>query len=74
MRYDFPSDTSLFRNRDMLEFDFIPEPFRYRERQLRDLAFALSPWHLWKLPVQHGYSRVPRHRKDNGHPYDVCRA
>ncbi len=43
MRYYFPSDTSLFRNRDMLEFDFIPEPFRYRERQLRDLAFALSP-------------------------------
>jgi len=45
------SDQTLFRDRDVLEIDHIPAQFEYREAQLRDLAFSMSP----------GSPRIPGH-------------
>jgi len=36
-------DHALLRDCDVLEFTHIPEQFNYREAQLKDLAFSLSP-------------------------------
>ncbi len=36
-------DYTLLRDSDVLEFTHIPEQFNYREAQLKDLAFSLSP-------------------------------
>lgn len=37
------SDHIIFRDRDVLEFDHIPEQFNYRDAQMKDLAFSLGP-------------------------------
>ncbi len=37
------TDHTLFRDRDVLESDHIPEQFNYREAQMKDLAFSLGP-------------------------------
>jgi len=39
----FSSDHTIFRDRDVLEFDHVPEQFNYRDAQMKDLAYALSP-------------------------------
>lgn len=39
----FSSDHTIFRDRDALEFDHVPEQFNYRDAQMKDLAYALSP-------------------------------
>jgi len=36
-------DHAIFRDSDVLEFTYMPEQFNYREAQLKDLAFSLSP-------------------------------
>ena len=44
MKYQYlMSDQTLFRDRDVFEIDHIPDQFEYREAQLRELAFSLSP-------------------------------
>ncbi len=37
------SDQTLFRDPDLFDFDHPPEEFNYRDTQMNDLAFALSP-------------------------------
>jgi len=43
----FPSlyqqDHTIFRNRDVLELDFVPEEFKYRDSQMKELAYCLQP-------------------------------
>jgi cell division control protein 6 len=33
-------DESLFRDLDVLEIDYVPEQFEYRDTQMRELAYA----------------------------------
>lgn len=37
------SDQTLFRDRDALDLDHLPDQFNYREPQLNELAFAVGP-------------------------------
>ena len=39
----FPPDHTIFRDRNVLEFDYIPEHINYREEQLRVLRHCLRP-------------------------------
>ncbi len=36
-------DETLFRDPDVFEIDYIPDQFNYRENQMRELSFLLSP-------------------------------
>jgi len=36
-------DESLFRDPDVLEIDYVPEQFEYRDTQMRELAFQIRP-------------------------------
>lgn len=45
------SDQTLFRDRDVFDNDYLPDQFEYRETQLRELAFSLSPGLQGSRPV-----------------------
>lgn len=45
------SDQTLFRDRDVFDNDHFPDQFEYRESQLRELAFSLSPGLQGSRPV-----------------------
>ena len=36
-------DESLFRDPDVLEIDYVPEQFEFRDTQMRELAFQIKP-------------------------------
>jgi len=36
-------DETLFRDMEVFEIDYVPEQFHYRETQMRELAFQISP-------------------------------
>lgn len=45
------SDQTLFRDRDVFENDYLPDQCAFRESQLRELAFSLSPGLYGSHPV-----------------------
>ncbi len=45
------SDQTLFRDRDVFDNDYLPDQFEYRDTQLRELAFCLSPGLQGSRPV-----------------------
>ncbi|MDO8841352.1 ORC1-type DNA replication protein [Methanocalculus sp.] len=45
------SDQTLFKNPDILEFDYMPDQISFREMQLADLAFRIRPGMAGMRPV-----------------------
>ena len=37
------SDQTLFKDRDAFEADYLPDDFRYRDTQLKEMAYAVRP-------------------------------
>lgn len=46
-----PSSYTIFQDRDILEFDHLPEQFNFRDAQMKDLAFSLRPGLSGSRPV-----------------------